>query len=60
MVTWADKLAAFWKGPSWFPGLPRLGLDEFKIKVRDKIISHVIYKQCLINFKSTKKFYYLL
>lgn len=56
MVTWADKLAVFWKGPSWFPGLPRLGLDEFKIKVRDKTISHVIYKQCLINFKSTKKF----
>lgn len=34
MVTWADKFAVFWKGPSWFPGGPRLGLDKFKIKVR--------------------------
>lgn len=34
MNTWADKFAVFWKGPSWFPGVPRLGLDEFKIKVR--------------------------
>ncbi|GAB1867546.1 Alkylglycerol monooxygenase [Camponotus japonicus] len=38
MVTWADKLAAFWKGPSWFPGLPRLGLDEFKIKVESRAV----------------------
>lgn len=34
MGTWADKFAVFWKGPSWFPGVPRLGLDEFKIKVK--------------------------
>ncbi|XP_066594410.1 alkylglycerol monooxygenase-like isoform X2 [Prorops nasuta] len=32
-----DKLAAFWKGPSWFPGSPRLGLDEFKINVTSRI-----------------------
>lgn len=32
--TWADKFAVFWKGPSWFPGGPRLDLDEFKIKVK--------------------------
>lgn len=37
MITWADKLAVVWKGPSWFPGAPRLGLDEFKIKVRDNL-----------------------
>ncbi|RLU19663.1 hypothetical protein DMN91_008220 [Ooceraea biroi] len=36
MDTWADKLAVFWKGPSWFPGGPRLGLDEFKIKVEPR------------------------
>ncbi|XP_070157390.1 alkylglycerol monooxygenase isoform X2 [Polyergus mexicanus] len=35
MITWADKLAIVWKGPSWFPGAPRLGLDEFKIKNLD-------------------------
>ncbi|XP_024938420.1 alkylglycerol monooxygenase isoform X2 [Cephus cinctus] len=28
-----DKLAVIWKGPSWFPSAPRLGLDEFKINV---------------------------
>lgn len=35
MDTWANKLAVFWKGPSWFPGGPRLGLDEYKIHVSD-------------------------
>ncbi|KAL0130455.1 hypothetical protein PUN28_002253 [Cardiocondyla obscurior] len=34
--TWTDKCATFWKGPSWFPGTPRLGLDEFKIKVKSR------------------------
>ncbi|XP_072762184.1 alkylglycerol monooxygenase [Anoplolepis gracilipes] len=38
MVTWTDKLAVFWKGPSWFPGVPRLGLDEFKIKVKPRAV----------------------
>lgn len=32
--TRADKFVVFWKGPSWFPGGPRLDLDEFKIKVK--------------------------
>ncbi|XP_043269066.1 alkylglycerol monooxygenase-like isoform X2 [Venturia canescens] len=32
-----DKLAVLWKGPSWFPGAPRLGLDEFKINVTSRI-----------------------
>lgn len=59
MLTWADKLAVLWKGPSWLPGLPRLDSNKFKIKVKDKIMSHVIYKLCLIiNFKPTKKFQY--
>ncbi|XP_018058674.1 PREDICTED: alkylglycerol monooxygenase-like [Atta colombica] len=38
MNTWADKFAVFWKGPSWFPGGPRLGLDEFKIKVKPRTV----------------------
>ncbi|XP_029669901.1 alkylglycerol monooxygenase-like [Formica exsecta] len=38
MITWADKLAVVWKGPSWFPGAPRLGLDEFKIKVKPRAV----------------------
>ncbi|XP_067208902.1 alkylglycerol monooxygenase-like isoform X3 [Linepithema humile] len=38
MVTWSDKFAVFWKGPSWFPGGPRLGLDTLKIKVKPRII----------------------
>lgn len=33
-----DKLAVFWKGPSWFPGGPRLGLDEHKINVTSRIL----------------------
>lgn len=33
MSNLADKLAVIWKGPSWFPGSPRLGLDEYKINV---------------------------
>ncbi|KAG7212852.1 hypothetical protein KM043_002206 [Ampulex compressa] len=37
MKTIVDKLAVFWKGPSWFPGGPRLGLDEFKINVTSRI-----------------------
>ncbi|XP_011498320.1 PREDICTED: alkylglycerol monooxygenase-like [Ceratosolen solmsi marchali] len=32
-----DKLAVYWKGPSWQPGLPRLGLDEFKVNVTSRI-----------------------
>ncbi|KAL6431748.1 hypothetical protein ACFW04_007343 [Cataglyphis niger] len=38
MVSWTDKLAVVWKGPSWFPGAPRLGLDEFKIKVKPRVL----------------------
>ncbi|KAL6264595.1 hypothetical protein P5V15_004697 [Pogonomyrmex californicus] len=38
MDTWTNKLAVFWKGPSWFPGAPRLGLDEFKIKVKPRSV----------------------
>lgn len=33
MNTLMDKFAVIWKGPSWLPGLPRLGLDEYKINV---------------------------
>lgn len=33
MSSLTDKLAVIWKGPSWFSGGPRLGLDEFKINV---------------------------
>ncbi|KAK0175042.1 hypothetical protein PV327_008827 [Microctonus hyperodae] len=32
-----DKLAVIWKGPSWLPGLPRLGLDEYKINVISRV-----------------------
>ncbi|KAK1135294.1 hypothetical protein K0M31_008061 [Melipona bicolor] len=35
--TFTNKLAVFWKGPSWFPGSPRLGLDECKINVTSRI-----------------------
>ncbi|KAG8231468.1 hypothetical protein J437_LFUL000185 [Ladona fulva] len=31
---WQNKLAAIWKGPSWSPGLPRLGAEEYKIDVK--------------------------
>ncbi|CAL7944163.1 unnamed protein product [Xylocopa violacea] len=37
MSTLTDKLAVIWKGPSWFPGSPRLGLDEYKINVTSRI-----------------------
>ncbi|OAD60435.1 Alkylglycerol monooxygenase [Eufriesea mexicana] len=37
MSNLADKLAVIWKGPSWFPGSPRLGLDEYKINVTSRI-----------------------
>ena len=37
MSSLADTLAVFWKGPSWFPGSPRLGLDEYKINVTSRI-----------------------
>ncbi|XP_011151238.1 alkylglycerol monooxygenase [Harpegnathos saltator] len=30
MYTWWNKIDTFWKGPSWFPGAPRLGLDHYK------------------------------
>ncbi|XP_071568807.1 alkylglycerol monooxygenase [Temnothorax nylanderi] len=43
MSTWADKFAVYWKGPSWFPGAPRLGLDEFKIKVKPR----AVYDPCI-------------
>ncbi|XP_032690584.1 alkylglycerol monooxygenase-like [Odontomachus brunneus] len=33
MYTWCNKIGTFWKGPSWFPGAPRLGLDHYKIYV---------------------------
>lgn len=33
MSTFMDKLGVIWKGPSWFPGIPRLGLDKYKINV---------------------------
>ncbi|XP_053979961.1 alkylglycerol monooxygenase-like [Hylaeus anthracinus] len=36
MSSVADKLAVFWKGPSWFPGSPRLGLDEYKVNVTNR------------------------
>lgn len=35
--TLTNKLAVVWKGPSWFPGAPRLGLDEYKINVTSRI-----------------------
>ncbi|XP_071444075.1 alkylglycerol monooxygenase-like [Hetaerina americana] len=37
MEGWQNKLAAIWKGPSWFPGQPRLGSEEFKIDVKERI-----------------------
>ncbi|XP_014229119.1 alkylglycerol monooxygenase-like [Trichogramma pretiosum] len=37
MSNLSDKLAVYWKGPSWKPGLPRLGLDEFKVNVTSRI-----------------------
>ncbi|XP_015122017.1 alkylglycerol monooxygenase [Diachasma alloeum] len=36
MTSLGNKLAAFWKGPSWFPGAPRLGLDEYKVNVTSR------------------------
>lgn len=37
MTGLGNKLAGFWKGPSWFPGAPRLGLDEHKVNVTSRI-----------------------
>ncbi|XP_051165365.1 alkylglycerol monooxygenase-like isoform X1 [Leptopilina boulardi] len=37
MKSLQDKLAVMWKGPSWLPGLPRLGLDKFKVNVKSRI-----------------------
>lgn len=36
MKSLMDKLGVLWKGPSWFPGGPRLGLDEYKINVTSR------------------------
>ncbi|XP_076389147.1 alkylglycerol monooxygenase isoform X2 [Megachile rotundata] len=46
MSTLTNKLAVIWKGPSWFPGGPRLGLDEFKINVSSYVSSQslVLYQ----------------
>lgn len=38
MKTMSDKIGVLWKGPSWLPGLPRLGLDEFKVNVTSRSI----------------------
>ncbi|XP_033327030.1 alkylglycerol monooxygenase [Megalopta genalis] len=38
MRSLTDKLAVVWKGPSWFPGGPRLGLDERKINVTSRTL----------------------
>ncbi|XP_043684595.1 alkylglycerol monooxygenase-like isoform X1 [Vespula pensylvanica] len=37
MKSSADKLSVLWKGPSWYPGGPRLGLDKYKINVTSRI-----------------------
>lgn len=37
MKSLRDKLAVMWKGPSWLPGHPRLGLDKFKVNVKSRI-----------------------
>ncbi|XP_012276750.1 alkylglycerol monooxygenase [Orussus abietinus] len=37
MTFWGDKLSVIWKGPSWFPSSPRLGLDEFKLNITSRI-----------------------
>lgn len=43
MKSFMDKLAVFWKGPSWYSGGPRLGLDKYKINVtsRSKYNVHI-------------------
>ncbi|XP_014487580.1 PREDICTED: alkylglycerol monooxygenase-like isoform X2 [Dinoponera quadriceps] len=33
MHSWWNKIGTFWKGPSWYPGAPRLGLDQYKTYV---------------------------
>ncbi|XP_057336018.1 alkylglycerol monooxygenase-like isoform X1 [Microplitis mediator] len=55
MKTISDKLSAYWKGPSWFPGSPRLGLDEYKINVTsrnkyDPLISTWLKLYILLHF----------
>ncbi|XP_063974752.1 alkylglycerol monooxygenase-like [Diachasmimorpha longicaudata] len=42
-----NKLACFWKGPSWFPGAPRLGLDEYKVNVTSRIKYNPRISVCL-------------
>ncbi|XP_046834732.1 alkylglycerol monooxygenase-like isoform X1 [Vespa crabro] len=36
MKSSANKLSVLWKGPSWYPGGPRLGLDKYKINVTSR------------------------
>lgn len=40
----ANKLSVLWKGPSWYPGGPRLGLDKYKINVSQLINYEKSYK----------------
>lgn len=66
MSTFMDKLGVIWKGPSWFPGIPRLGLDKYKINV--SFIFHtllLLLLHTLLLLDSThkcicKKYYLLL
>ncbi|XP_014609482.1 PREDICTED: alkylglycerol monooxygenase-like [Polistes canadensis] len=41
MKSLEDKLSVLWKGPSWYPGGPRLGLDKYKINVTSRSIYNV-------------------
>lgn len=41
MKSLEDKLSVLWKGPSWYPGGPRLGLDKYKINVTSRTIYNV-------------------
>ena len=55
MKTWSDFLAAFWKGPGWFPGTERLGDISFvaETPVREKYdeqVSPLLHLYTLTHF----------
>lgn len=55
MKTWPDFLAAFWKGPGWFPGTERLGDITFvserpERKKYDEDVSPLLHIYTLTHF----------
>ena len=55
MSSWPEFLAAFWKGPGWFPGTERLGditfVSERPSRVKfDTAVSVALHAYTIIHF----------